>query len=34
MTLQEIKDANNAYLEQQQNKQSSGYHNLKLKDLI
>ena len=33
MTLQEIKDANNAYLEQQQNKQSSGYHNLKLKDL-
>ena len=33
MTLQEIKDANNAYLEQQQKKQSSGYHNLKLKDL-
>lgn len=33
MTLEEIKDANIAYLEQQQNTQSSAYHNLKLKDL-
>ncbi len=33
MTLQKIKDANNVYLEQQQNIQSSAYHNLKLKDL-